>query len=98
MFLAFDLLQRPFESYNLILQFLNMFVKGRITVHQVVPGAIQKGFWAEAARIATLLDLITVKPGETKCPHELFFDEVLKGARYLCTLGKVGVVKSAASI
>ena len=59
---------------------------------------MQKGLWAEAARIATLLDSITVKPGETKCPHELFFGDVPKWARYLRTFGEIGVVKSAAAI
>ena len=52
----------------------------------------------KAAWIATLLDSITVKPGETKCPHELFFGSVPKWARYLRTFGEVGIVKSAASI
>ena len=39
-----------------------------------------------------------LKPRETKCPHELFFGDVLKWARYLRIFGEVGVVKSATSI
>ena len=38
------------------------------------------------------------KPGETKCPHELFYGDVPKWARYLQTFGEVRIVKSAASI
>ena len=59
---------------------------------------IQKSLWAEAAQIATLLDLITVKPGKTKCPHKLFFWMSPNWARYRCTCGKVRIVKSAKTI
>ena len=80
-------------------KFATLYGRGRALLNKTgFNRSMRKGLWAEAARIATMLDSITVKPGETKCPHELFFGSVPKWARYLRTFGEVGIVKSAASI
>ena len=77
-------------------KFATLYGRGRALLNKAgFNRKMRKGLWAEAARIATLLDSITVKPGETKCPYELFFGTLPNWARYLRTFGEVGIVKSS---
>ena len=72
-------------------KFATLYGRGRALLNKAGFNCkMPKGLWAKAAQIATLLDSITVKSGETKCPYEW--------ARYFCTFGEVGIVKNAASI
>ena len=55
-------------------KFATLYGRGRAILNKAgFTRRMRKGLWAEAARVATLLDSITVKPGETKCPYEKFF-------------------------
>ena len=80
-------------------KFATLYGRGRALLNEAgFNCAMQKGLWAEAARIATLFDSITVKPRETKCPHKLVFGNAPKWAQFLCTFGEIGIVKSAQAI
>ena len=62
-------------------KFATLYGRGKVLLNKAgfnINRAMRSGLWAEAARIATLLDSITVKPGETKCPHKLFYGDVPK--------------------
>ena len=89
----------PHQNEIVEQKFANFYGRGRALLNKArFNRAMRKGLWAKAACIATMLDSISVKPGETKCPQELLYGDVPKWARYLQTFGEVGVVKSAAAI
>ena len=80
-------------------KFATLYGRGRALLNRAKFNRnMRKGLWAEAARIATMLDTITVKPDQTKCLYKLFFNSLPKWARYLRTFGEIGIVKSADEI